>query len=88
MSEENKTTEPQQTPEQSLEAALSKVDLEKVTTAEIFQDIVHQTKVHSMRMMVAVALLEKKIASEAQATQQKETEEPKNPDLQVVEDQA
>ena len=88
MSEENKTTETQQTPEQSFEDALSKVDLEKLTTAEIFQDIVQQTKVHSMRMMVAVALLERKIASETQATQQKETDEPKTPDLQVVENQA
>lgn len=88
MSEETQTTDTQQQAEKSLEEALSKIDLAKVTTAEIFQDIIHQTKLHSMRMMVAVALLEKKIASESEAAEQNEKQEPANPELTVVEDQA
>jgi hypothetical protein len=59
MSEENQTNEQAQTPEQLVEGVLKQIEIDKVTPEAVFQDIILQTKLHSMRLMVAVALLEK-----------------------------
>lgn len=91
MSEENQTNEQAQTPEQLVESVLKKIKLDEVTPEAVFQDIILQTKLHSMRLMVAVALLEKLAAQNAEQSseqpEQASEESPATPDLQVVEDQ-
>jgi hypothetical protein len=88
MSEENQTNEQAQTPEQLVEGVLKQIELDKVTPEAVFQDIILQTKLHSMRLMVAVALLEKLASRNAEQPEQASEESPATPDLQVVEDQA
>jgi hypothetical protein len=93
MSEENQTNEQAQTPEQLVEGVLKQIEIDKFTPEAVFQDIILQTKLHSMRLMVAVALLER-LASKQSAEptseqpEQASEESPATPDLQVVEDQA
>jgi len=85
MSEETNQPEANATsPEQTIESVINQIDLEKVTEAEVFQDILHQTKMHSMRLMIAVALLEKLAAKNAETAPEK-TE---TPDLQVVDSES
>jgi hypothetical protein len=92
MSEENQTNEQAQTPEQLVEGVLKQIEIDKVTPEAVFQDIILQTKLHSMRLMVAVALLEKLASRNAEQPseqpEQASEESPATPDLQVVEDQA
>jgi hypothetical protein len=93
MSEENQTNEQQpQTPEQLVQSVLGQINMDEVTPEAVFQDILLQTKLHSMRLMVAVALLEKlttKDAAEQPDEQaQQPSEETANPDLQVVQPDA
>lgn len=92
MSEENQTNEQAQTPEQLVEGVLKQIEIDKVTPEAVFQDIILQTKLHSMRLMVAVALLEKLASRNAEPTseqpEQASEESPANPELTVVEDQA
>ena len=77
MSKDTTETAETQTPEQAVEAVLSSVDLDKVTPEQVFDDILQQTKMHAMRLMIAVALLEKLAAKDKGS-------EAENPDLQVV----
>jgi hypothetical protein len=92
MSEENQTNEQPQTPDQLVQAVLGQINMDEVTPEAVFQDILLQTKLHSMRLMVAVALLEKinaKGAAEQPDEQaQQASEENANPDLQVVQPDA
>jgi len=90
MSEENQTNEQAQTPEQLVEGVLKQIEIDKVTPEAVFQDIILQTKLHSMRLMVAVALLEKLASRNAEPMseqpEQASEESPANPELTVVED--
>jgi hypothetical protein len=92
MSEENQTNEQPKTPDELVQSVLSQINMDEVTPEAVFQDILLQTKLHSMRLMVAVALLEKlttKDAAEQPDEQaQQPSEETANPDLQVVQPDA
>jgi 4-hydroxy-3-methylbut-2-en-1-yl diphosphate synthase IspG/GcpE len=92
MSKENQTEEKPQTLEQLVESALQQIELDEVTPEAVFEDILVQTKMHFMRLMVAVAILEKLAAKKApeqpDEQAQKASEENANPDLQVVQPDA
>ena len=92
MSKENQTEEKPQTLEQLVESALQQIELDEVTPEAVFEDILVQTKMHFMRLMVAVAIFEKLAAKKApeqpDEQAQKASEENANPDLQVVQPDA
>ena len=92
MSEENQTNEQPKTPEELVQSVLGQINMDEVTPEAVFEDILLQTKLHSMRLMVAVALLEKLTAKDTaeqpDEQAQKASEENANPDLQVVQPSA
>ena len=53
------TQKPEEVVNSELEAAISQIDISKLTKDDIFHDIMHQAKFFAFRLTVAAALMEK-----------------------------
>lgn len=53
------TQKPEEVVNSELEAAISQIDISKLTKDDIFHDIMHQAKLSAFRLTVAAALMER-----------------------------
>jgi hypothetical protein len=80
------TDQPSETPQQntqmanSIEEAISQIDITKITADDVFMDLINKSKMYSYALMIAAALLEKIIINNRSEEQQTE----QNPEDQAV----